>query len=189
MPDTANARPIEVDVIIEDEAWRALDDAEAIIARAVTAACRWPLPEGDGQSAANGPEAARSDAAIAVAVLLTNDAHVAELNADFRGKPSPTNVLAFPTFDDDDTPAQQGLINTGEAHPLGDLALAAGVMTGEAEALGKSLHDHTVHLCVHGTLHLRGLDHDAHARATAMEAVETAILATLGVADPYEDAA
>ena len=93
------------------------------------------------------------------------------LNTHFRGKPGPTNVLAF-VYDD------------GE--PLsGDIVLCAPVLRQEARAQGKRLADHCAHLVVHGMLHLQGYRHDTDRAAHAMEARETAILRTLGVADPY----
>ena len=107
-----------------------------------------------------------------VTVLLTDDAAVQDLNARFRGKDAPTNVLSFPA------PAT--------AHPhLGDIAVAHGVCAREAAAQGKTLADHLSHLVVHGVLHLLGYDHQADATADAMEAMERDILSKLGVADPY----
>ena len=105
-----------------------------------------------------------------VVVLLTDDAGVRDLNARFRGKDAPTNVLSFP--------AAEGV---GDA--LGDIALASGVC--RAEAQGKTLADHLSHLVVHGVLHLLGRDHEDEVEAEAMEAEERTILASLGVADPY----
>jgi len=93
------------------------------------------------------------------------------LNAVFRGKDYATNVLTF-VYDD--------------AAPLaGDIALCAPVLRREAKAQGKRLTDHCAHLVVHGMLHLQGYDHDTPRRARTMETRETAILATLGVPDPY----
>ena len=105
-------------------------------------------------------------------VLLTDDATIQDLNARFRGKDAPTNVLSFPAPE--------------TAHPhLGDIALAHGVCAGEAAAQGKLLADHLSHLVVHGVLHILGYDHQADAPAEVMEAKERHILADLGVADPY----
>jgi probable rRNA maturation factor len=107
-----------------------------------------------------------------VAVLLTDDAAVKTLNADFRGKDAPTNVLSFPA------PA------TAAPH-LGDIVLAFGVCAQEAEAQAKPLAHHLMHLTAHGVLHLLGYDHESDADAEAMEALEREILANLGVPDPY----
>ena len=93
------------------------------------------------------------------------------INAEFRGKDYATNVLTF-VYDDE--------------HPrAGDVVLCAPVVRREAAAQGKPLADHHAHLVVHGMLHLQGFDHERTADATVMEARETAILATLGLPDPY----
>lgn len=107
-----------------------------------------------------------------VVVLLTDDAAVRDLNTRFREKDRPTNVLSFPAAE-------------SAAPHLGDLVLAFGVCAGEARAQGKTLADHLSHLTVHGVLHLLGRDHEEDAEAEAMEAEERAVLASLGVADPY----
>jgi probable rRNA maturation factor len=142
-----------IEVEIEADAWvEALADAAAVAERAAVAALG--TVEGD------------------VVVLLTDDAAVQDLNARFRGKDKPTNVLSFPAAE-------------SAAPHLGDLVLAYGVCVAEAEAQGKSLADHLAHLTVHGVLHLLGRDHEDEAEAEAMEAEERDILASLGVADPY----
>jgi len=93
------------------------------------------------------------------------------INAEFRGKDYATNVLTF-VYDDE--------------HPrAGDVVLCAPVVRREAAAQGKPLADHHAHLVVHGMLHLQGFDHERRADAAAMEARETAILAALGIPDPY----
>ena len=97
----------------------------------------------------------------------------------WRGQGKPTNVLSFPT--PADLPVPQG-----EARPLGDIVLARGVIAREAIEQGKTLRDHTVHLIVHGTLHLLGFDHEADDDALEMEALEMSILKGLGISDPYE---
>jgi probable rRNA maturation factor len=74
----------------------------------------------------------------------------------------------------------------GEPRPLGDIVLAYGVIAREAAAQGKTLHDHTAHLIVHGVLHLLGFDHETGADAEDMERLETSILKGLGVSNPYE---
>lgn len=142
-----------IEVEVEDAAWiRALPEAPVVVERAAMAALG----------------TVRGD----VVVLLTSDGAVRELNARFRDRDQPTNVLSFPAAE-------------SAAPHLGDLVLALGVCAAEAAAQGKALADHLSHLTVHGVLHLLGQDHMAEAEAEAMEAQERAILASLGVADPY----
>ena len=109
------------------------------------------------------------DAAVTVRFVGAREGHT--LNAVFRGKDYATNVLTF-VYD--------------EAAPLaGDIVVCAPVVRREAKAEGKTLADHCAHLVVHGMLHLQGLDHDTPRAARSMEARERAILAALGVPDPY----
>ncbi|MFZ5670670.1 MAG: rRNA maturation RNase YbeY [Pseudomonadota bacterium] len=141
-----------IEVEIADRAWTdALPDAEAVALRAARAAL-------DGEAG--------------VAILLTADEAVADLNARFRGKAGPTNVLSFPAPENP------------EGH-LGDIALAFGVCAREAAEQGKPLAHHLQHLVAHGVLHLVGYDHQTEAEAGEMEALERRILAGLGVPDPY----
>jgi probable rRNA maturation factor len=107
-----------------------------------------------------------------VTILLTDDATVRELNARFRQKDAATNVLSFPAP------------KNPERH-LGDLALAYGVCAREAAEQGKPIAHHLMHLTVHGVLHLLGYDHMRDDEAEAMEGLERAVLAGLGVPDPY----
>ncbi|MGV8930132.1 MAG: rRNA maturation RNase YbeY [Brevundimonas sp.] len=142
-----------IEVEIEDEAWTgAVPDAVAVVERAASTAL----------GAVGGD----------VVVLLTDDAAVHELNARFRDRDQPTNVLSFPAAE-------------SAAPHLGDLVLAWGVCAAEARAQGKTLADHLTHLTIHGVLHLLGRDHVDEVEAEAMEAEERSLLASLGVADPY----
>lgn len=120
--------------------------------------------------------------AIAVSVVLADDATVRILNRDYRGKDRPTNVLSFAEHDSDMPP-----IPEAPAY-LGELVLALETVRAEAEAQGKAPADHLAHLTVHGVLHLLDYDHErGQAEAAEMEAREAAILVGLGVADPYAD--
>lgn len=152
-PATGYARA-GVEVEIEAETWSAaLPGVEDLVLQAARAALR---DVGEG----------------AVAILLTDDATVRDLNARFRATDAPTNVLAFPAA-------------ANREGSLGDVALAFGVCEREAGAQGKSLADHLRHLVIHGVLHLLGYDHHDEAEATVMEARERELLAGLGVSDPY----
>ena len=120
---------------------------------------------------------------IEVAIRLTDDDEVQSLNAQYRGKDKPTNVLSFPMVQPDLLGA---LANTDDGEALlGDIVLAYGVCAREAEEKGISVVDHATHLIVHGTFHLLGYDHQGEAEAEAMEALETQALASIGLADPY----
>jgi probable rRNA maturation factor len=113
-----------------------------------------------------------------LSVTLADDETVAQLNAQWRGKPKPTNVLSFPADQDIAIPP-------GELRPLGDIILAAGVVRAEAAQQSKPLADHFSHLVVHGILHIMGYDHLDDAQADEMESLEKEILVKLGIADPY----
>ena len=142
-----------IEIEVEAEAWTgAVPDAEAVVDRAAKAALG--AVEGD------------------IVILLTDDGSVRELNARFRDKDRPTNVLSFPAPEN-------------AAPHLGDIVLAYGVCATEAEAQGKTLADHLSHLVVHGVLHLLGRDHEDDGEAEEMETEEREILAQIGVADPY----
>jgi probable rRNA maturation factor len=163
-----------VDTVIEDPRWDAFG-LEPLAERAARAAL-----EGMGLKPGQ----------FALACLGCDDARIAALNADFRGKPGPTNVLSWPAEDlSPETPgAPPVLPDPGTAQDpaeLGDIALAWETCAAEAEMQGKSLGDHVTHLVVHAVLHLLGHDHVDEADALRMEAAEVRILATLGVSDPY----
>ena len=129
---------------------------------------------------------------IQVGALLCDNARMRDLNLQFRGKDSPTNVLSFPddSAPDDTTPDNAPLDDSAvpagaSPRAVGELALAYGQLAAEANEEDKSLADHMTHLWVHGLAHLFGLDDETVGDAEEMEAAETAILARLGIADPY----
>ena len=122
---------------------------------------------------------------LTASLLFTTDAQVHDLNREWRAKDKPTNVLSFPMLEREDLLA---LAPDGPPEMLGDIALAHETCAREAAEKGVSLEHHTVHLIVHGLLHLAGHDHvDSDAQAEAMEALEIAALAKMGIADPYGD--
>ena len=127
----------------------------------------------------------RAGYAVEVAVRLTDDAEVRSLNAQYRHQDKTTNVLSFPMVQPD---LLDGLANSDDGEVLlGDIVLAFETCAAEASAKGIALADHARHLIVHGMFHLLGLDHGDDAAAAHMESLETAALATLGLADPYAE--
>ncbi|MFD1950872.1 rRNA maturation RNase YbeY [Sphingomonas arantia] len=163
---------IEV-AISPEEGWSGPTDWQALADRAVATALR------------HSPyaELIDADALVEVSVRFTDDDEVQGLNASYRAKDRPTNVLSFPMVQPDLLP---GLANTDDGEILlGDIVLASGVCEREAAERGVPVETHATHLIVHGTLHLLGLDHLDEATGDAMEAVERAALAAIGIDDPY----
>lgn len=153
---------IAVDIAIEASAWGDEPRWRPLVERVVAAVAARPEP------------IVPPDAELSL--VLTDDARVKLLNRDWRGQDKPTNVLSFPAGDaDDDEPGPL----------LGDVVVALETTTREALDEGVSLDDHFAHLLVHGLLHLFGWDHESDDEAEEMEALETEILAGLGIADPY----
>ena len=158
--------PSPAGVVILHDAWLEVPDAVPAVHRAVNAAVGFVPALADGE----------------IAIALSSDAAVRELNARFRGSDKPTNVLSFPA-----APGPAEAEAEGEAAPSGDIVIAYETILREAEGEGKHLLHHLAHLTVHGLLHLAGYDHEDDAEAERMEALETRILATLGIPDPYEE--
>ncbi len=154
---------MKLEIQVDDDAWRELDDPESLLRRAAQATVS--VLDKDLSN-------------TVVAISLATDEEVCELNKLWRNKNIPTNVLSFPAALDMPFPPD-------EPRPLGDIMLAAGVVRREAQQQGKSLEEHLVHLAVHGILHIMGYDHINEAEAIEMERLEIDILDTLGIANPY----
>ena len=155
-----------VELALEEPGWtEALPDLEALASAAVRLAL----------------EAAGLDPADwSVAVLACSDTRIAGLNAAFRERAQPTNVLSWPAFAPPLPPAP-----APRTH-LGDIAIALGTVSREAHSAGIPLKDHATHLILHGCLHLIGYDHDTDSAADMMEGLERRALARIGIPDPYE---
>lgn len=125
--------------------------------------------DGCGRAPAGGAE---------VSVRVVDEAESRSLNARYRGKDRSTNVLSFPSGAIAGLPA-------GQPAPLGDVVVCAAVVAREAREQGKREPDHWAHMLIHGTLHLLGFDHEDSAQAAEMEALETQLLASLDISDPY----
>lgn len=164
-----------IDIRIEAAAWDgAVENAAAICRQAALAALAVaPVPWRDA----------------ALSVLLSDNATLQGLNRAYRGRDEATNVLSFAQVDVE-LDAWPEVANGPVSGPvlLGDIAIAYEVTAHEADEAEKPLVDHLRHLVVHGVLHLLGYDHDVDPDAETMEAVETRVLAGLGVPDPHEGA-
>ena len=161
---------LEID-IESDEEWDSSTDWSLLVRRAAESA----LAESAFPQLANGSRP------VEISVRLTSDEQVRALNAEWRGKDKPTNVLSFPFVEADE------LDNPGEGPELmlGDIVLAKGVCEREAAEKAIPVETHATHLLVHGTLHLLGYDHLDDDQATDMEDREVRALARLGIDDPY----
>jgi probable rRNA maturation factor len=164
-----------LDVVVEDARWADLS-LETLATLAIAASLRHLCVDPD---------------AVEVTVLACDDVRIADLNTDFRGKPTPTNVLSWPA-------EERGAVQDGgDPLPLkpdfdgvlelGDIAISYDTCAAEAQAAGKLMADHVTHLIIHGVLHLLGYDHERDADATLMERIEVEILGKLGLDNPYRD--
>ena len=165
---------LEID-IEADEEWDSSTDWPLLARRAAEAAV--------AESAF--PQLAESERPVELSVRLTTDEDVRALNAHWRGKDKPTNVLSFPMSE------QYEIEQADEDGPelmLGDIVLARGVCEREAADKAIPVERHAAHLLVHGTLHLLGHDHRDDDEAADMEQREVRALARLGIADPYAEA-
>ena len=147
---------VQIDLRVEDARWRDLPELDVMCQSAIDAGARH----------------ARRDGPACLDVLLTGDAALAALNAQWRGKDGPTDVLSFPA----------------EANPenfLGDIAIAYDISLRDAARSGITIEAHLSHLLIHGFLHLLGHDHLDNDDAERMEAIECEALASLGIANPY----
>lgn len=164
---------LEVD-IEADEEWDSSTDWSLLVRRAAEAA----VAESAFPQLAEGPRP------VELSVRLTGDEEVRALNAEWRGKDKPANVLSFPLSDREEFQQSE---TEGPELMLGDIVLARGVCEREAVEKEIPVERHAAHLLVHGTLHLLGYDHMADEEASDMESREVRALARLGIADPYGD--
>jgi probable rRNA maturation factor len=145
-----------IDISVEAGDWPSEEALLALCERAVAAA------------AATVPTSRLAGSELSV--LFTDDAAIQKLNAAWRGKDAPTNVLSFPQ--------PPGAL-------LGDIVLAGETVRREAALAGKRFEEHIAHLILHGLFHLLGYDHEEDRQADEMEHLETAAMAEMGLADPY----
>jgi len=160
MNDPAPSCDIVVDVAVESPLWQDFVEAEDLAKTVIRATLAH-----EGMNLAPGSE---------LSLLFCDDATIRDLNRQWRGQDKPTNVLSFPAADE-----------PGAVPLLGDIAIAFETTAREAAEEDKPLAAHFCHLVVHGLLHLLGYDHETEAEAEVMEGCERAILAELGIDDPY----
>ncbi|MDQ2066066.1 rRNA maturation RNase YbeY [Xinfangfangia sp. CPCC 101601] len=163
-----------IDLVIEDDRWEAFGLEHLAEAAASAALAGLGLPK----------------AGFLISLLACDDARIATLNADFRGKPTPTNVLSWPSEERaaeviGEEPERPEPGEVDDPEELGDIAIAYETCAREAEEQGKPMADHVTHLIIHAVLHLLGYDHIEDEDATLMEAHEVRILASMGLSDPY----
>jgi probable rRNA maturation factor len=163
MAKKAEAGSVAIDVTVHSALWaRALPQAAALCKKAATAALA-------------GAKTTFAEAELSI--VLSDDAMLRSLNLTYRGQDKPTNVLSFPNAD---------AVRSGTPFRLlGDVVLAFETIARESAEQGKPLANNLSHLVVHGVLHLLGFDHESLGDAKRMEALETRILAGLGIPDPY----
>ena len=159
---------ISLAIAFEADGWGDPDSVEAH-AFATLSVAAVDLAENEGQPFPKEPPE--------VSIVFADDAFVKSVNAEWRGQDKPTNVLSFPAF-----PLKPGAL---PGPLLGDIVIARETVQREAVSLEKPEAEHLTHLLVHGFLHLFGYDHMNAAEAEEMEHIETRILATLGLSDPY----
>lgn len=155
--------PVHIDIAVLDDRWQGVPDLYRL---AEDAALNAIAHGGVGSGPAE------------LSLVFSTDERVRELNADYRGKSTATNVLSFPA----DQPGEQ---SPGQDRLLGDVVVAFETISEEAEAQGKTFENHLCHLIVHGILHLLGYDHEVDSSADKMEALEIAALAHMNVPNPY----
>ncbi|MCC0035182.1 MAG: rRNA maturation RNase YbeY [Hoeflea sp.] len=161
---------VSLAIAVEAGEWGEVEAIEALAQTALAAAVR-DLAEREGQPFPETPPE--------VSLVLADDAMMVDINSQWRNQPKPTNVLSFPAFP---------LVPGGQPGPmLGDIILARETIEREAADLGKPVDAHITHLIVHGFLHLFGYDHIENSDAEKMEAIETRILTSLDLSDPYGD--
>ncbi len=167
--------PVLIDLVIAEPRWTERCDLAALAERGARAALGALDHDPDG---------------FEIGLLGCDDARIAMLNASFRAKPVPTNVLSWPAQQLDRPapgapPPPPSCLPPPAATALGDIAIAWETCAAEARDQGKTMEDHVTHLIVHATLHLLGYDHVDARDAAVMEGLEQQILAGMGVADPY----
>lgn len=155
---------ITIDIIVESVGWNDEEMLYKITEKALTTTMH---------------QLSLENAASEISLLFTDDEHMTQINAQWRGKNKPTNVLSFPAF-----PLKAG---DPPGPMLGDIIIARETVVLEAKKEGKTFQDHLTHMIVHGLLHLLGYNHETHDETLQMEGLEREILRKLFIKDPYAE--
>jgi len=159
---------LDIQISVEEGDWPSEEELQSLVERVLGEAAAYLKKHEKQPFPKMAPE---------LSLVFTDDASIREINAEWRSQDKATNVLSFPAF-----PLEPG----GKPGPmLGDIIIARETVEREAIDLEKSFDDHLTHLMVHGFLHLFGYDHMNNSEAERMEGLETRILASLGLSDPY----
>ncbi len=177
MTNTRKQMDNSIDVVVDEPLWDFID--LSVIATEAFGVIATEL------SLKNGP--------YEFSILACNDARIAQLNAEFRAKPTPTNVLSWPGFDlasgnDGGTPDAPPNTSAGDPFVnIGDIAISYETCLQEARVGAIDPQQHITHLLIHGMLHLLGYDHETDADAGVMETLEVKLLKTMGIGNPYQN--
>ncbi len=155
---------LKIDVLVDSDRWKSPAEVRATVRRAIDQAA-----------------AVVSTTGTEIAIVLTDDSAIRQLNRLWRGIDAPTNVLSFPSK------AANARGHTDQQPHLGDIVLAYETIAREASAEHKPIAHHVAHLAVHGFLHLLGHDHEKDVDAETMERAERKILRRLHIPDPYRE--
>lgn len=166
MNETPNNLP-QIDIAIHTENWKSIYGDENVL----NALCEKAIFKCGTIGSLEWPQMAE------LSIVFTDDTKISEINGEWRKLHKPTNVLSFPGDD----------VEVGEsAGPMiGDIIFAFETIEREANEQNKTFENHLTHLLVHGFLHLFGYDHINDDEAEIMESLETKILASLEIDDPY----
>lgn len=169
---------IIVDTDFEDKRWeKTIPNLSEIVEQLKTATFGFVARH-------DNPQIFKADKPLLLHLCLSDDKHVHDLNREFRHVDKPTNVLSFANMDFDEFDKE----NMPFAEiDLGSIIIAYETTLKEAEAEGITLYAHFSHLLVHGMLHVLGFDHQKPSEAEHMESYEKAVLAEVGIADPYKN--
>lgn len=161
---------ITIDIAVDSEQWKDIAAFEVLAQNSSKTVIRWL----EKNEAINFPQTR-----MELSVVLTDDASIQDINSKWRQQNKATNVLSFPT--------KELIVGETPLPLLGDIIFAYETISREAKELTKNFEEHITHLFIHGFLHLLGYDHINDTDAEQMERIETGIMLSIGLSDPYEN--